>query len=97
MQRAPVPYQKILFVCTNAREDGACCSRRNSAAIREALKTYVNTHGLKGRIRVSQSGCLDRCAQGPNVMVFPDQIWYSGVTPDDVPTIVAECLEPAAK
>ena len=93
MKRAAVPYQKILFVCTNVREDGACCSQRDSAAIRAALKAYVKTHGLTGIIRVSQSGCLDRCAQGPNVMVFPDHVWYSGVTAADVPTIIAECLE----
>ena len=93
MQRAPLPYQKILFVCTNARAEGACCGGRESAALREQLKTYVKTHGLQGVIRVAQSGCQDRCAQGPNILVFPDNIWYSGVTPADIPRVMAECCQ----
>ena len=96
MRKAVVPYEKILFVCTNVRDEGACCGKRESAAIREQLKTYVKTHGLQGQIRVSQSGCQDRCAQGPNVMVFPDNVWYAGVTPADVPQIIAETLERTA-
>ena len=94
MKKAAVPYRKILFVCTNVREGGeACCGKRDSAAIREQLKAYVKTHGLTGVIRVSQSGCQDRCAQGPNVMVFPDHVWYSGVTTADIPRLITECLE----
>ena len=94
MKKAAVPYRKMLFVCTNVREGGqACCGKRDSAAIREQLKAYVKAHGLQGVIRVSQSGCQDRCAQGPNVMVFPDHVWYAGVTTADIPRLITECLE----
>ena len=85
MQKHAVPYQKILFVCTNVREEGACCGKRGSQALRERLKAYVTAHHLSARVRVSQSGCLDRCADGPNIMVFPDNIWYAGVTAADIP------------
>ena len=92
VRKGPIPFQKILFVCTNVRDGGeACCGKRDSAAIREQLKQQVKARGLAGRIRVSQSGCQDRCAQGPNVMVFPDNVWYAGVTVTDVPRIIAEC------
>ncbi len=92
MKSAPVPYDKILFVCTNERETGACCGKRGSAAVRDTLKAAITARGLKGRVRVARSGCLDHCNEGPNVMVFPDQQWYAGVTLDDVPRILAECF-----
>ena len=94
MNQAKVPYEKILFVCTNVRETGTCCSGRNSVVLREALKQYVKEHGLQGRIRISQSGCQDLCAQGPNIMVFPDNVWYHHVTLAQVPEIVEAHLAP---
>lgn len=93
MQRAAVPYRKILFVCVNRREpQEICCAHRDSDAIAAALKARVKTLGLAPAIRVSKSGCQDLCAKGPNVMVFPDYIWYQGVTPDDVERIIAETI-----
>ena len=94
MKKAAVPFRKILFVCTNVRAEGeACCGRRGSSELRDQLKAYVKAHGLTGTIRVSQSGCQDLCAQGPNVMVFPDNVWYAGVTAADIPRVITECLQ----
>jgi len=52
--------------------------------LRDTLKAMVNARGLKSKIRVSQSGCQDRCEQGPNIMVFPDNVWFSGVEEKDL-------------
>ena len=91
MEKAAVPYQKILFVCINKREAGeTCCSHRESEAIARALKARVKALGLAGQIRVSKSGCQDLCARGPNVMVFPDHVWYGGVTRADVERIIRD-------
>ncbi len=93
MKQQPVPYQKILFVCINNRAEGEiCCSRRASEPIAEALKARVKALGLSGRVRVSKSGCQDVCAKGPNVMVFPDYVWYHGVGQDDVEGIIHDTL-----
>lgn len=95
MQQTQSPYRKQLFVCTNQREgEQTCCARRGSAALRDALKQYVKTHGLDGVVRVSQSGCQGLCEQGPNVMVFPDGYWYHHVGPDDVDAIIHAHLMP---
>ena len=94
MQRAAVPYRKHLFICTNRREAGSCCSANGSEPIREALKAYVSQHGLKGTVRISQTGCQGLCGEGPNIMVWPDGVWYHHVTMDDVPTLIREHLEP---
>jgi len=48
--------------------------------------------GLSGRVRVSQSGCLDPCARGTAVVVLPGFYWYGGVTLADADRIIAEHL-----
>ena len=100
MERHAVPYQKILFVCVNRREPRElCCSQRESEAIAKALKARVKALGLARDVRVSKSGCQDLCAKGPNVMVFPGNAWYHGVTQADVERIVQDAvrgLQPSA-
>ena len=100
MEHSRVPYQKILFVCINRREPNeACCAHGESEAIAAALKARIKALGLARHVRVSKSGCQDLCAKGPNVMVFPDYLWYHGVTQEDVERIVQDTvrgLQPAA-
>ncbi len=97
MDKAGVPYEAIVFVCTNAREEGerVSCAHggRPGAQIRDLLKARAAALGLKGRVRVSASGCMDLCEEGPNVMVFKrtgERVWYKGVSEADVPRILAE-------
>ena len=93
MEQSKVPYQKIIFVCVNKREPNEiCCARRESEAIAAALKARVKALGLSRSVRVSKSGCQDLCAKGPNVMVFPDYVWYRGVTQADVERIVQDAI-----
>lgn len=92
------PYIKHLYVCVNQRDPGVtCCSHGGGEAIREKLKAYVKENGLKGKVRVSASGCMDLCAKGPNVMVYPDYRWYHGVTLADVDTIIEKELSPLVR
>jgi len=94
--KQPVPYKRIIFVCVNQRADGACCSE-GGEKVREELKTYAKSKGLKGIVRVSKSGCLDQCALGPNVMIFPDNIWYSRVGEHELKEIKQLYIDPLAK
>lgn len=96
MDKKPVPYTKTVFVCTNAREGGrvACGNPgRGGLELCEALKHAVKEKGLKGRIRVARSGCLDLCEKGPNAFVYPGGEWLSGVTAADVPGIIDKLAE----
>ena len=93
MEQAKVPYQKIVFVCVNRREPNeTCCAHRESEAIAAALKARIKALGLSRQVRVSKSGCQDLCAKGPNVMVFPDNVCYHGVTQADVERVLQDVI-----
>ncbi len=95
MEISNSPYLKHLYVCLNKRETEAACSTDGAGeAILEKLKAYVKANGLKGKVRVSGAGCMDLCAQGPNVMVYPDHRWYHHVSLADVDRIIQEQLAP---
>ena len=91
----PPPFAKHVFVCTNRRPDGVpkgCCASKGSDDIRLAFKKELDARGIKGAIRANAAGCLDACEQGVAVVVYPEGVWYGGVTLADVPTIVEEHL-----
>ena len=92
------PFEKLISVCTNIRDEGNCCSARGSKDLVETLKAYVKKNGLKGRIRVARSGCLGLCDVGPNIAVYPDGgasgTWYKGVGPEDLQAIIDKHINP---
>ena len=84
-----------VFVCTNRREPGnpkGCCAERGSEDVREAFKKQLHERGLKKSIRANAAGCLDQCAHGVTVVVYPDQTWYGVVTVADVAEIIESHL-----
>ena len=62
-----------------------CCAGGGGLVLYAKLKNMIK-RGLRGRVRVSKAGCLDRCEDGPNIMVFPDNVWYSHVAEADLRT-----------
>lgn len=88
------PYLCHIFVCVNERPEGRkSCGGSGNAEVRSALKAEVKAKGWEGKVRVSGSLCLGLCADGPNVLLYPQGIWYSAVSKPDVPTIVARVAE----
>ncbi len=99
MRTNPIPYERTIFVCTNKREGKEACANpgRGGDKICEKLKAYVKENGLKGKIRVARSGCLDLCSQGPNIFVYPEGKWHSNVQEKDLPELIKSLLKPGAK
>jgi len=64
------------------------CGDEEGVELRAVLKAEVGSRGWKRWVRVTQSGCLGRCADGPNVMIYPQGIWFSKTTLDDVDVIL---------
>ncbi|PCI37159.1 MAG: ferredoxin [Elusimicrobia bacterium] len=91
MEKRSVPYERTIFVCTHTRPDGrvACANPgRGGDAICRALKAEVKARGLKGKVRVARSGCLDLCEKGPNIFFYPEKEWVGGVSEGDVPALI---------
>ena len=94
--RAPRPrrtsriWEKHVFVCTS----GDWCPRvdGDGLGVHARMKRLVAEAGIKGRVRVNHSGCLDQCGNGPMVVVYPEAVWYWGVRVEDVDEIVREHL-----
>lgn len=82
-------FKKYLFVCENRRDEGACCMPHGEG-IREGLKAAVKERGLASLLRVSRSGCLDVCEEGPNVLLMPDNKWFKHVSADNLEPILRE-------
>jgi (2Fe-2S) ferredoxin len=88
-------YKYHVFFCVNRREDGsACCQNFGAQALRDYAKQRVKELGLagKGGVRVNTAGCLDRCGEGPVVVVYPEGVWYSYVDREDVDEIIDQHL-----
>jgi (2Fe-2S) ferredoxin len=59
----------------------------------EELRKVTKERSLKGKIRVARSGYLDVSAFGPNMMIWPEGLWYKKVSEEDVPQIVEQHLK----
>lgn len=92
----PDPYYRYhVFFCVNRREDGrACCANHDAQEMRDYAKDRIKALGLAGpgQVRVNQAGCLDRCEQGPVVVIYPEGVWYSYIDRDDVDEIIEQHL-----
>jgi len=80
------PYERQVFVCIF----GKTCPGENAVALHRALKVASFERLGTTTTRVAKSGCLAQCGHGPMVVVYPDNVWYAGVTLDDVDEIVEE-------
>ena len=84
-----------IFVCCNYREPTnarGCCDPKQSEALRNQFKIELKKRGLSGRVRANKAGCLDQCEHGPNLVIYPQGIWYGGVRLEDVPRIIEETI-----
>lgn len=93
MIKRPQPYKRQIFICINNRHgESPSCGYSGSEEVVEELKKVAKEMNLKGKLRVAKSGCLDLCAFGPNMMIWPEGIWYMKVTKEDIPEIIKTYL-----
>lgn len=86
MEQAQPKYRKYLLVCENTRTDKASCAPVDPQ-LRVLLKQAIRERGYGDSIRVSRTGCLDSCDDGPNVLLMPDNVMFHHVELSDVPQI----------
>ena len=84
-------YQHHVFVCINQRDDGrTCCHDSGSAGIQEYAKKRLKALDMNGygKVRMNKAGCLDRCEEGPVMVIYPEGVWYTYVDQQDVDEII---------
>ena len=93
MARVGMP-RKFVFVCVNKRPDEhprPSCAPRGSAGVFEAIREETGRLGMVD-VKIVATGCLEPCMVGPAVYVAPDDVWYGGMTVEDVPAFVRQHL-----
>ena len=84
-------FKHHIFICVNERtpeDPRGSCSAKGSKEIHEAFKDQIQERGLKASVRANKSGCLDHCALGPSVVIYPENVWYRVNSRDDVTEII---------
>ena len=84
-------YKHHVFFCLNKREEGRpCCADACAEAMRDYAKKRIKKmdEAGPGRIRINQAGCLDRCEEGPCVVVYPEGTWYTYIDEEDIDEII---------
>lgn len=88
-------YKKHAFFCTNQRENGkACCADHGAEDLRLYMKQKLKNLKMSGatKFRVNAAGCLGRCKEGPVMVIYPDNVWYSYKTIKDIDEIIESHL-----
>jgi len=84
--------KRHFFVCTHRRSEGgpkASCAVNGSESVLFALREERERRGLSAEVNLTATGCLGPCpVRGASIVVYPEGVWYTGVTEADVPEIV---------
>lgn len=86
-------FQRHVFVCINERPADSpkgCCAAKGGAEVAAELKRKLYERGLKRVVRANKAHCLDQCARGVAIVVYPEGVWYGGVTTDDVDELIEQ-------
>jgi (2Fe-2S) ferredoxin len=84
-------YRRHVFLCTGPN----CCTPEQGLAAWEALKQGIKQHNLgtgENACYRTKVGCLRICCHGPTMLVYPEGIWYHGMTADRIPQFVQQHL-----
>ena len=89
-------FKYHVFFCVNQRAEGeSCCNNLGGQQMRDYAKKKIKDLGLsgEGQVRVNMAGCLGRCEQGPVVVVYPEETWYTYIDQEDIDEIIESHLQ----
>jgi NADH:ubiquinone oxidoreductase subunit F (NADH-binding)/(2Fe-2S) ferredoxin/Pyruvate/2-oxoacid:ferredoxin oxidoreductase delta subunit len=79
------PERRSIAVCM-----GTACTASSSDELFQALHEMLEQHGLSEQVEVRRTGCFGFCAEGPIVVVYPGEVFYTHVKPEDAKSIVEQ-------
>jgi (2Fe-2S) ferredoxin len=83
-------YAKHVFFCCNQRDGGrTCCNDKGASRMRDYAKGRIKDLGLANPNKIR----IDRCEEGPCIVVYPEAIWYTYVDRSDIDEIIEEHLQ----
>jgi NADH-quinone oxidoreductase subunit F len=81
------PNKPCIAICA-----GTGCLGPGSDEVISAFESEVKKHSLKAKVDIRATGCHGFCEEGPNVVIYPEEICYTRVTVEDVPEIVSQTV-----
>ncbi|HYA42683.1 MAG TPA: NADH-ubiquinone oxidoreductase-F iron-sulfur binding region domain-containing protein [Syntrophobacteraceae bacterium] len=82
------PARPCISICA-----GAGCLASGASEVIAAFKAEIDRQGLKTGVDSKGTGCPGFCERGPVVVIYPEEICYLQVTPQDVPEIVSQTVK----
>ncbi|MES2264127.1 MAG: (2Fe-2S) ferredoxin domain-containing protein [Pseudomonadota bacterium] len=84
-------FERHVFFCMNKRDDGRnSCGDHGAETAQKHAKKRCKELGIngQGKVRINQAGCMDRCEEGPVLVVYPEGTWYTYVDTADIDDII---------
>ena len=83
------PKTPCISICA-----GAGCLASGASEVIAAFKAEIEKQGLKTDVvDTKETGCPGFCERGPIVVIYPEEICYLQVTPEDVPDIISQTIK----
>src|SRR5262245_53276957 len=79
-------YDCHVFVCTSG---DTCPEQGDVEKYVKVLRDGARQAGKQTEVRGNKAGCFSQCGHGPMIVVYPDNVWYSGVQESDLSEILS--------
>lgn len=86
-------FDKHIFICTNQRAAGSerlSCGEAHGLELVAEFKKVLKELNLPIKVRAQKAGCLDICNYGPTLVVYPEGVFYVGVSLSDINEIIEQ-------
>ena len=78
-------YRSHVLVCVDPE-----CLTKGAHEVLDAFQDELVAEGLIDEVQVLETSRIGGCANGPEMMVYPEGVHYAGLTVDDIPYLVEE-------